>query len=36
MIIGLDADARLRRALTVCTNIDFYRYQIDFELLKDC
>lgn len=35
MIIGLDADTRLRRALTVCTNIDFYRYQIDFKLLKN-
>ena len=36
MIIGLEADNKLRRALSVCHNIDFYRYQIDFELLKDC
>lgn len=35
MIIGLEADNRLRRALSVCQNIDFYRYQIDFKLLKD-
>ena len=35
MIIGLEADNRLRRALSVCHNIDFYRYQIDFKLLKD-
>ncbi len=35
MIIGLEADNRLRRALSVCQNIDFYRYQIDFKLIKD-
>ena len=34
LIIGLEADIRLRRALSVCTNIDFYRYQIDFKLIK--
>ena len=34
LIIGLEADLRLRRALSVCTNIDFYRYQIDFKLIK--
>ena len=34
LIIGLEADTRLRRALAVCTNIDFYRYQIDFKLIK--
>ena len=35
MIIGLEADNKLRRALSVCQNIDFYRYQIDFKLVKD-
>lgn len=35
LIIGLSADTRLRRALSVCSNIDFYRYQIDFKLIKD-
>lgn len=36
MIIGLEADNKLRRALSVCLNIEFYRYQIDFKLIKDC
>lgn len=35
MIIGLDADIRLKRALSVCSDIEFYRYQIDFKLIKD-
>ena len=35
LIIGLEADKRLKRALSVCSNIDFYRYQIDFKLIKD-
>lgn len=34
VIIGLEADARLKRALAVTTNIEFYRYQIDFNLIK--
>lgn len=34
LIIGLDSDKRLKRALSVCNNIDFYRYQIDFKLIK--
>lgn len=34
IIIGLEADTRLKRALSVCTNIEFYRYQIDFKLFK--
>lgn len=34
LIIGLEADTRLKRALAVCTNIEFYRYQIDFKLIK--
>jgi restriction system protein len=35
LIIGLEADNRLKRALSICNNIDFYRYQIDFKLIKD-
>lgn len=34
VIIGLSADTRLKRALSVTTNIEFYRYQIDFKLTK--
>jgi len=34
LIIGLEADTRLRRALAVCNNIEFCRYQIDFKLIK--
>jgi len=34
MIIGLEADTRLKRALSVTTNIEFYRYVIDFKLHK--
>lgn len=34
VIIGLEADARLKRALAVTSNIEFYRYQIDFKLIK--
>lgn len=34
LIIGLEADTRLKRALAVCNNIEFYRYQIDFKLIK--
>lgn len=34
VIIGLEADTRLKRALTVAPNIEFYRYQIDFKLQK--
>ncbi len=35
VIIGLESSKRLKRALSVCNNIDFYRYQIDFKLIKD-
>ena len=35
LIIGLEADNKLKRALSVCQNIDFYRYQIDFKLIKE-
>jgi len=34
LIIGLDEDLRLKRALSVTQNIDFYRYQVDFKLIK--
>ena len=33
-IIALDDDLRLRRALSVTNNIDFYRYQVSFKLFK--
>ncbi len=32
VIIALDDDQRIRRALSVARNIDFYRYQVDFKL----
>jgi restriction system protein len=35
VIIALEEDLRLRRALKVATNIDFYRYQVSFKLFKD-
>ncbi|MCM1168886.1 MAG: endonuclease NucS [Bacteroides sp.] len=34
VIIGLNADNRLIRALSVTTNIEFYAYKIDFQLTK--
>ena len=34
LIIAKDADLKMQRALTAAPNIDFYRYQIDFKLLK--
>lgn len=33
-IIALEDDLRLRRALSVTSNIDFFRYQVSFKLLK--
>jgi len=33
-IIGLEDDIRIRRALSVTQNIDFYRYQVSFKLFK--
>jgi restriction system protein len=35
VIIGLEDDLRIKRALSVTTNIDFYRYQINFKLFKN-
>ena len=34
VIIGLEADNRLKRALSVTTNIEFYAYHINFKLNK--
>ena len=36
VIIALEDDQRLRRALAATTNISFYRYQINFKPLKVC
>lgn len=35
VIIGLEDDLRIKRALSVTTNIEFYRYQINFKLFKN-
>lgn len=34
VIIALDDDLRLKRALSVTNNIDFYRYQVSFKLTR--
>ncbi|MBM3982337.1 MAG: DUF91 domain-containing protein [Planctomycetes bacterium] len=34
VIIALEDDQRIRRALTMTPNIEFYRYQISFKLVK--
>ncbi len=34
VIIGLDDDLKIRRALSVASNIEFYRYQVNFTLYK--
>lgn len=34
VIIALDDDVRIRRALSVASNIDFYRYEVNFKLHK--
>lgn len=34
VIIALEDDLRLRRALKVTSNIDFYRYEVSFKLFK--
>jgi len=34
VIIALDDDKRIKRALSVSPNIDFFRYQISFKLVK--
>ena len=35
LIIALEDDNKLRRALVVTNNIDFYRYKVSFELYKN-
>lgn len=35
IIIALEDDLRIKRALSVANNIEFYRYQISFQLYKD-
>ena len=35
VIIALDDDIRIRRALAVTANIEFYRYQVSFRLFKN-
>jgi len=34
VIIGLESDLRLRRALSVIPNIKFYRYEVNFKLME--
>lgn len=34
VIVALDDDVRIRRALAVTDNIDFYRYEVSFRLLR--
>lgn len=35
LIIGLKPDQGLKRALSMCPDIEFRRYKVDFKLLKD-
>ena len=35
IIIALDEDQRIKFALKVAPNIDFYRYEIKFNLIKE-
>lgn len=34
VVIALDEDQRLRRALAMVPEIDFYRYEVSFRLVK--
>jgi restriction system protein len=34
VIIALEDDLRIKRALSVTNNIEFYRYQVSFKLFK--
>jgi len=34
VIIALEDDLRIKRALKVAPNIDFYRYEVKFDLIK--
>ena len=33
-IVALEDDLRLRRALSVANNIEFFKFKVDFELFK--
>lgn len=35
VIIGLEDDLRIKRALSVASNIEFYRYKVNFNLFKE-
>ena len=35
VIIALDEDLRIKRALKVAPNIEFYRYKVKFDLIKE-
>jgi restriction system protein len=35
VIIALEDDTRIKRALAVATNIEFYRYKVSFKLFKN-
>ncbi len=35
VIIALEDDLKIKRALSVAPNIDFYRYQVSFKLFKN-
>jgi restriction system protein len=35
IIIALEDDLRIQRALAVTSNIEFYRYQVSFKLFKE-
>ena len=35
VIIALEDDKRIRRALQIAQGIDFYRYEVKFNLIKD-
>ena len=34
VIIGFDDDLKIQRALSVTTNIEFYKYKVDFKLYQ--
>jgi restriction system protein len=34
VIIALENDLRIKRALKVAPNIDFYRYEVRFDLIR--
>jgi len=35
MIIGFEGDLKLKRALSIASDIEFYRYSVDFKLIKE-